>query len=81
MLPALQLSVLQGPMLLWKKAGCLRNFYYCFHYRIGRGMLDLNLGVVVLLSTIVALLFRGVIKDYHNVLLFFDSIGLGFFRS
>ncbi|MBY5958196.1 TRIC cation channel family protein [Membranicola marinus] len=44
-------------------------------------MLDLNSGVVVLLSTIVALLFRGVIKDYHNVLLFFDSIGLGFFRS
>lgn len=42
-------------------------------------MLDLNPGVIVLLSTIVALLFKSVIKNYHNVLLLFDSIGIGFF--
>lgn len=35
--------------------------------------------IIVLLSTIIGLLFKTVIKNYHNVLLFFDSIGLGFF--
>lgn len=44
-----------------------------------RWMLNLNSGLVVLLSTIAALLFKSVIKNYHNVLLVFDSIGLGFF--
>lgn len=42
-------------------------------------MLDLSSGLVVLLSTIAALLFTNIIKNYHNVLLVFDSIGLGFF--
>lgn len=42
-------------------------------------MLDLNAGLIVLLSVIVVLFFKKVIKNYHNVLLFFDSIGLGFF--
>ncbi|HNP17155.1 MAG TPA: trimeric intracellular cation channel family protein [Fulvivirga sp.] len=42
-------------------------------------MLDLSSGMIVLLSTIAALLFTRVIKNYHNVLLLFDSIGLGFF--
>ena len=42
-------------------------------------MLDLSSGVIVLLSTIGALLFTRVIKNYHNVLLLFDSIGIGFF--
>jgi uncharacterized membrane protein YeiH len=42
-------------------------------------MLDLSSGVIVLLSTIAALLFTNVIKNYHKILLLFDSIGLGFF--
>lgn len=42
-------------------------------------MLDLSSGLIVMLSTIVALLFKKIIKNYHNVLLLFDSIGLGFF--
>ncbi|MGM5470259.1 trimeric intracellular cation channel family protein [Flavobacteriaceae bacterium LMO-SS05] len=42
-------------------------------------MLDLRSGLIVLLSTIAALLFTGVIKNYHKILLVFDSIGLGFF--
>ncbi|RXJ44291.1 trimeric intracellular cation channel family protein [Gelidibacter gilvus] len=42
-------------------------------------MLDLSSAVVVLISTIAVLFFKSVIKNYHNVLLFFDSIGLGFF--
>ncbi|TYB75876.1 trimeric intracellular cation channel family protein [Bizionia myxarmorum] len=42
-------------------------------------LMDLSSGIIVLLSTIAALLFKTVIKNYHNVLLFFDSIGLGFF--
>lgn len=42
-------------------------------------MLDLNSGAIVLLSTIAALLFGRVIKNYHNILLLFDSIGIGFF--
>src|SRR5690606_8274002 len=40
---------------------------------------DLSSGVIVLLSTIATLLFQRVIINYHNFLLFFDSIGLGFF--
>lgn len=44
-----------------------------------RWMLNLNSGLIVLLSTIAALLFKRVIKNYHNVLLVFDSLGLGFF--
>lgn len=44
-----------------------------------RWMLDLSSGLVVLLTTIAVLLFKKVIKNYHKVLLFFDSIGLGFF--
>lgn len=42
-------------------------------------MLDLSSGLIVLLSTIAALIFKEVIKNYRLVLLFFDSIGLGFF--
>lgn len=42
-------------------------------------MLDLSSGLIVLLSTIAALLFTRVIQNYHKVLLLFDSIGLGFF--
>lgn|SRR5690554_7357247 len=40
---------------------------------------DPSSAIIVLLSTIAGLLFKTVIKNYHNVLLFFDSIGLGFF--
>jgi uncharacterized membrane protein YeiH len=42
-------------------------------------MLDLSSGLVVLLSTIAALLFTRVLLNYHKILLLFDSIGLGFF--
>ena len=42
-------------------------------------MLDLNSGLVVLLSVALVLVFKKVIDNYHKVLLFFDSIGLGFF--
>ncbi|MCB0702676.1 MAG: trimeric intracellular cation channel family protein [Candidatus Kapaibacterium sp.] len=42
-------------------------------------MLDMNYGLIVLLSTIAALLFTRVILNYHKILLLFDSIGLGFF--
>ncbi len=42
-------------------------------------MLDMNYGLVVLLSTLSALLFTNVILNYHKILLLFDSIGLGFF--
>ncbi len=42
-------------------------------------LLTLNSGLIVLLSTIAALLFTNVIRNYYNVLLVFDSIGLGFF--
>lgn len=42
-------------------------------------MLDLSSALIVLLSTIVALFFKTAIKNYHKLLLFFDSIGLGFF--
>ncbi len=42
-------------------------------------MLDLSSGLVVLLSVLVVLVFKKVIDNYHKVLLFFDSIGLGFF--
>lgn len=44
-----------------------------------RWMLHLDSGFIVLLSTIAAMLFTGVIQNYHRVLLLFDSIGLGFF--
>ncbi|EGV42520.1 trimeric intracellular cation channel family protein [Bizionia argentinensis JUB59] len=42
-------------------------------------LLEFSAGFVVLMSTIVGLLFKSAIKNFHNVLLFFDSIGLGFF--
>ncbi|MCK0125078.1 trimeric intracellular cation channel family protein [Gelidibacter salicanalis] len=42
-------------------------------------LFEYGAGLIVLLSTIAGLLFRTLIKNYHNVLLFFDSIGLGFF--
>ena len=44
-----------------------------------RWMLDLSPGVIVLLSTIAAMLFTKAIKNFHKILLLFDSIGLGFF--
>lgn len=42
-------------------------------------MLDMSYGLVVLLSTLSALLFTNVILNYHKILLLFDSLGLGFF--
>lgn len=42
-------------------------------------MLDLSSGLVVILSTIAALLFTRVLQNFHKILLLFDSIGLGFF--
>lgn len=42
-------------------------------------MFDLSSGLIVLLTTIAVLLFKSVIKNYHKILLLFDSIGLGFF--
>ncbi|MES2141036.1 MAG: trimeric intracellular cation channel family protein [Bacteroidota bacterium] len=44
-----------------------------------RWMLDISSGVIVLLSTIAAMLFINVKKNVHKILLLFDSIGLGFF--
>lgn len=40
---------------------------------------DLSSGFIVLISTIATIFFKTVIKNYHKALLFFDSIGLGFF--
>jgi uncharacterized membrane protein YeiH len=42
-------------------------------------MLDVSPGVIVLLSTAAAMLFTKAIKNFHTILLWFDSIGLGFF--
>ncbi|MFA7325105.1 MAG: trimeric intracellular cation channel family protein [Candidatus Kapaibacterium sp.] len=42
-------------------------------------MLDLSSGLVVIISTIGALLFTRVLQNFHKILLLFDSIGLGFF--
>lgn len=42
-------------------------------------MLDLSSTIVVLITTIVVLIFKTEIKNYHKTLLFFDAIGLGFF--
>ncbi len=42
-------------------------------------MADLNYGLIVLLSSIAAILFRNAINNYHRILLIFDSLGLGFF--
>ncbi|HTO39068.1 MAG TPA: trimeric intracellular cation channel family protein [Brumimicrobium sp.] len=42
-------------------------------------MLDLSSSVVVFITTIVVLIFKTEIKNYHKTLLFFDAIGLGFF--
>jgi len=42
-------------------------------------MLDLSSGIVVAISTTAALLFTSVIQNNQKTLLFFDSIGLGFF--
>ncbi|MDP3556537.1 MAG: trimeric intracellular cation channel family protein [Bacteroidota bacterium] len=44
-----------------------------------RWMLDINPGAIVLLSTIAAMLFAKAKKNFHKILLLFDSIGLGFF--
>jgi uncharacterized membrane protein YeiH len=44
-----------------------------------RWMQDLSPGVIVLLSTIAAMLFTKAIKNSHKILLLFDSLGLGFF--
>lgn len=44
-----------------------------------RWMHDLIPGLVVFVSTIVAMLFTNLIKNQHKILLLFDSIGLGFF--
>lgn len=44
-----------------------------------RWMLDIGPGVVVLISTISAMLFTKAKKNFHKILLLFDSIGLGFF--
>ena len=42
-------------------------------------MYNLNYGLIVLLSTVVAMLFTNAINNYHRVPLAFDSLGLGFF--
>lgn len=44
-----------------------------------RWMLDISPGAIVLLSTIAAMLFTKAKKNFHKILLLFDSIGLGFF--
>lgn len=44
-----------------------------------RWLSDLSSGMIVLLGTISTIFFKNIIKNYHNALLFFDSIGLGFF--
>lgn len=41
--------------------------------------INLSSVIVVTLATIAVLLSKSVIKNYHNILLFFDSIELGFF--
>jgi uncharacterized membrane protein YeiH len=42
-------------------------------------MYNLNHGVIVLLSSIAAMLFTNAINNYRKILLAFDSLGLGFF--
>ena len=42
-------------------------------------MYNRNYAVVILLSSIAAMLFKNTISNYHNILQAFDSIGLGFF--
>lgn len=42
-------------------------------------MLDLSSSIVVFITTIIVLIFKSEIKNYHKTLLFFDAIGLGFF--
>lgn len=42
-------------------------------------MLDLSSSIVVFITTILVLIFKSEIKNYHKTLLFFDAIGLGFF--
>lgn len=44
-----------------------------------RWMQDPTPGLVVLVSTVGAMLFTGVIRNFNRTLLLFDSIGLGFF--
>ena len=44
-----------------------------------RWMLDLGPGLIVFSSTIAAMIFTKAIKNFHKILLLFDSIGLGFF--
>lgn len=44
-----------------------------------RWMLDLSPALIVLLSTLAAILFIKVKQNFHSILLLFDSIGLGFF--
>lgn len=42
-------------------------------------MHQLNYGLIVLISSMVALLFTNLIKNLHKILLLFDSLGLGLF--
>jgi uncharacterized membrane protein YeiH len=44
-----------------------------------RWMLDLRPVIIVLFSTIAAMIFTKAIRNFHKILLLFDSIGLGFF--
>lgn len=44
-----------------------------------RWMLDIGPAIIVLLSTLAAILFTKTKKNFHKILLLFDSIGLGFF--
>lgn len=44
-----------------------------------RWMLDVSPAAIVLLSTIAAMTFTKAIKNFHKILLLFDSIGLGLF--
>lgn len=42
-------------------------------------MLDITYTLVIIATTVVVLLFRGIIKNFKKTLLVFDSIGLGLF--
>ena len=44
-----------------------------------RWMQDISSGVVVIIGAVIAMLFTNTLKNFHRILLVFDSIGLGFF--
>ena len=42
-------------------------------------MLNLNYSIIILITTIIAIVFKNTIKNLQKTLLIFDSLGLGFF--